>query len=91
MKFKLRAFCKDTNSIQDIKDFKVKEKELTLTSDFKSNEYKLEDTDYLVIYRDTLIDILDAVYANGKKSNAFTPKKNKEVKEDIKVDTKEEL
>lgn len=85
MKFKLRAFCKDTKDLQDIKEYKIKDKELMLTSDFKGNEYKLDDTEYVVIYTETLTNILDTVYENGKKANTYTPKKPKDTKDVVEV------
>lgn len=85
MNYKLRAFCKDTNDIHDMKDYKIKDNVLKLISDYQNKEYNIDDIEYAVIYKDTLKDIINTIYENGKNTTSNNPAKNTKTKTSAKI------
>lgn len=49
MKYLIRAYSKDDNSMHDIKEHKIIHGDLIMTSTYNNLELSLDDTDYVVI------------------------------------------
>lgn len=84
MSYVCRIFTKDVKALQDVKDYKILDKDIAFIANNKDTNYMIDETEYVVIPTVVFKEMLDKIYSNGvnAKSSSTTKKNKKNSKAD---------